>query len=211
MLTLFLDTSSGITVGLLNKDLQWCYYNYIDSKKSSSVVHKLIKDALDDVGKSQSEINQFIQMSGPGSYTGMRVSDGISQILEWQQVQVYGIYHFQIPKVLNYSKGAWMAKAFKGEIFVHEWSTNDSEQYSESYMVKESNISNHLEKLSSQSFHLFSSQSFDIIASNTAIIETKKLIEENPEKIFTHVINSKMTEPLYYFRSLEEEFTKAKN
>ena len=213
MLTLFLDTTNGITVGLLNEDFQWCHYNYNDSKKSSSIVHKLIKDGLDAIDKSQEDIKNCIQMSGPGSYTGMRVSEGISQVLEWQGVTVYGLYHFQVPRILGETSGVWIAKAFKGEVFVYAWEQDEVNNY----MVKESELVNHLSNFTLSNKKIFSSLKFDLNnnlkndeLNDVSIIETKALIEARPQEIFNHVIKAKISEPLYYFRSIEEEFSKAK-
>lgn len=206
MLNLFLDTTNGISVGLLDDNFQWLHYNFVESNKSSSIVHKLIKDALDSIGKEQSDIKKSIQVSGPGSYTGMRVSDGISQILDWQGIETYGLYHFQVPRILGYVSGAWLAKAFKGEIFVYEWGDEKFEQY----MIKESELSEFLSKLYTKKKKIFSSLNFNLIPQEAALIETKALIKASPQEVFHHVISKKMKEPLYYFRALEDEFSKAK-
>jgi tRNA threonylcarbamoyladenosine biosynthesis protein TsaB len=205
METLFLDTTNGISVGLLNEDLEWEHFHYIDSNKSSSIVHKLIKDALDETSCSMGDIKKLIQISGPGSYTGMRVSDGISQIMDWEGLETYGLHHFQVPRILGYEKGAWLAKAFKGEIFCYEWDQNVFEQR----MIRESDLPESLEKLKNEKKKIFSTRSFDLIPAEVALIETSKLIKENAGEIFQEVLSRKMKEALYYFRSIDDEFSKS--
>ena len=198
MLTLFVDTTFGITVGVF-EDNAWKSYQFINSNKSSSIVHKMIKDCLDEVGKDEAAISKLIQVSGPGSYTGMRVSDGISQVFEWQNIETYAFHHFQVPKLLGLKHGLWLSKAFKGEIFCHEW--NDSE--SKNYLIKEHDLENILQI----NREIFTSHGQDFIEKST---QTSVLIKENASELFSNIIQSRLKEPLYYYRSLEEEFTKSK-
>ena len=44
---LFLDTTSGITVGLLSEENAWLAYEFIDGQKGSAVIHGIIHKALE--------------------------------------------------------------------------------------------------------------------------------------------------------------------
>lgn len=199
MLTLFVDTTFGITVGVLDENNSWKSYQFVNSNKSSSIVHKMIKDRLEEVGKDETAISKLIQVSGPGSYTGMRVSDGISQVFEWQNIETYAFYHFQVPRLLGFEQGLWVSKAFKGEIFCHYW--NESE--SKNYLIKEQELEGILE----EDREIFTSHGQDFVSKST---QTSILIKEKSLELFKTILHNKLKEPLYYYRSLEDEFTKSK-
>lgn len=199
MFTLFIDTTFGITVGLLDESHCWKAYNYIDSSKSSSIIHKIINDLLSDLGVDESSLKRLVQVSGPGSYTGMRVSDGISQIFEWQNIETYAIHHFQVPKILGINEGMWLAKAFKGEIFCHQWSKDQEKNF----LILESQLN----EITDMQSELFVGHTSDFTFDTT---QTSILIKENSEKIFKYIFENQLKEPLYYFRSIEDEFSKGK-
>jgi tRNA threonylcarbamoyladenosine biosynthesis protein TsaB len=71
---LFIDTTYGITVGLLDSGYDWIDYQFIEGKKGSALIHKVIYDLVSKNNSSIKNIGQIFQVSGPGSYTGMRVS-----------------------------------------------------------------------------------------------------------------------------------------
>ena len=85
---LFLDTTFGITVGLLDDQNEWLDYSFVDGQKGSAVIHKIILDLLEKNNLSIKNVKALFQIAGPGSYTGMRVSDGISQIFDWQKFRL---------------------------------------------------------------------------------------------------------------------------
>ena len=63
-------------------------------------------------------MQQVFTIAGPGSYTGVRLAAGITQILELvENLQVFSFYHFQVPQLLGMGEGIWMCPAFKGEYF----------------------------------------------------------------------------------------------
>lgn len=202
MTSLFIDTTQGITVGIIDENYKWSHYDFSDSNKSSSIVHKMIQDAILEAGNQLSEIKNFIQVSGPGSYTGMRVSDGISQVFAWQDIKVYSFHHFQVPKILNVEQGIWCAKAFKGEIFCYQWLNEKNN----SFLIKEANLESSIKN----ERNIYTSINHDFFPNGFEINKTAKLIKENPEQLFSYIFRNNLNEPLYYFRTIEEEFSKGK-
>ena len=81
---LFVDTTDKITFGLLDDQFQWKEYFYDPKMVISTKIHLLIHEVLKKYELTFSDLNSIIYCAGPGSYTGMRVSEGISQILQWQ-------------------------------------------------------------------------------------------------------------------------------
>jgi tRNA threonylcarbamoyladenosine biosynthesis protein TsaB len=195
---LFLDTTFGITVGLLDDQNEWLDYSFVDGQKGSAVIHKIILDLLEKNNLSIENVKALFQIAGPGSYTGMRVSDGISQIFDWQNITTYAFYHFDVPKLLNINSGIWFANAFKGELFLYKWI---DETY-EKYLLKTAEA---IEQLLSSDIPIFTSFENDKVDCKYGL--TKDLIKQNSKEIFDYVEENNLRKELYYFRTVDEEFS----
>lgn len=197
---LFIDSTSDITVGLLNDDFKWLEYNYIKGQKGSAVIHKYIQEVLDKNNSSIEKLNYLIQVAGPGSYTGMRVSDGIKQIFSWQGIKTLSFYHYQVPEILGVKEGVWFCDAFKGESFLYSWNKSGHQKQ----LIKNQDASTFIENLDLNLFQLSDENKLMLKAESTQL-----LIKNNPEVLFKKIVESNIDEQLYYFRSLDAEFTKA--
>jgi len=193
---LFIDTTFGITVGILDKSYKWLDYKFIEGKKGSAVIHRLIYDLLENNKLKTKDITRLLQVSGPGSYTGMRVSEGIANIFNWQGFEVNSFYHFDVPKLLGVKEGCWITDAFKGESFCFSWNGEDEK----SELMKSNDI------LIPSDIPMFTLKNKE----DTNFIETQSLIKEKSEELFKRVVELNMKKDLYYFRTIEMEFTKAK-
>ncbi len=185
---LFLDTTNGLTIGLLDRELSWIEYIYSDHKKPSELIHKLIQELCLKWNIDYSK-STLISIAGPGSYTGMRLSEGVAQISKICGMKVYSFFHFEVPALMGIDHGCFYANAFKGQLFKYSWAkaTNsialiDSKKPSEDFFY---------------SAEVFNGENFQL---------TSELIKNNPQKIFERVISRGEFFPAYYFRSLDEEF-----
>ncbi len=187
---LYLDTTNGLTIGLLNRDLHWLAFETRDEKKPSEVVHTLINEQL---VKNNLKINDItlITIAGPGSYTGMRLSEGIAQMFKVSGIKILSFFHFEVPAIVGIASGKWISPAFKGELFIYGW---DGEIVNKE-LVREGDIQLPKEFYSNQKFK-----------NEYLIINTTNLIQQNPKKVFEYVLGRNEFFPAYYFRSLEEEF-----
>jgi tRNA threonylcarbamoyladenosine biosynthesis protein TsaB len=192
---LFIDTTFGITVGLLDSRYKWIDYQFIEGKKGSALIHKIIYDLLEKNKSSTSEISKIFQVSGPGSYTGMRVSEGIANIFDWQNVKINSFYHFDIPALLGVEEGKWITDAFKGETFIYSWDKTGEDRK----LVKNNAIEVSLD------IPVFTLRNKE----GESLTETQGLIKDRSEDLFSAVNKKDLKRDLYYFRTIEMEFTKA--
>jgi tRNA threonylcarbamoyladenosine biosynthesis protein TsaB len=139
---------------------------------------------------------KFFFSAGPGSYTGMRLAEGIAQVLDWESNNVYSFYHFDVPQMIGIKKGYWVTNAFKGQVFIYNW--DDQLKQSEKELVD----SKDFEILNPNEGYTLSSELDDFKELNT----TKDLIKNLSEQVFLDVLNKKLRNAPYYFRTLEEEF-----
>ncbi len=191
---LFIDTTNKITIGLLNDEFGWLKYEFIDSNKSSALIHGAINDFLQEYSLELTELTGAFFMAGPGSYTGMRVSEGIKDIFEWEKVPVYSFYHFEVPFLVGIERGLWLANAFKGEYFVYEWDGTQN-HYN---LIKESDF-----EVPSDNKKLFLDQSRDGFLGAQI---TSSIIYSQSAKLFAKIKAENKKEDLFYYRTIDEEF-----
>jgi len=188
MSTLFIDTTKFITIGLLDSDFRWLDYSRFDELKASAAVHFKIYEILKKYNLQIEELEQIIYMAGPGSYTGMRVSEGMADIFKMAKIPVYSFYHFQVPNMLNIKSGVWKSDAFKKEVFLYSW---NSDGHSQKLIKKEDDdLSDYY-------------SSFDDMGT---IGSTDLMIKKNSSSILRQVVESNLEEKLYYYRSIDDEY-----
>lgn len=192
---LYVDSSKGLCTGLLDADFKWLHFSSEAHVKSSATLHWDIYNILGL--EVTGELQGVFVISGPGSYTGMRVSEGLAQIFEWAKFPVWSFYHFQVPWIIGVEKGLWICDAYKGELFKYSWKGESSEIE----LIKKEDLE-HVDKNGRYSYFGLADFAVDGL--------TEELIQENPEKIFNWVQRSNLRCSPYYFRTLEREFQKAK-
>lgn len=198
---LYVDTSDHLVVGLLNSKFEWVEFLDLEGAKNSGRIHAAIYEILQKHHLEPKDLNAVIQNSGPGSYTGMRVSEGISQILEWQGIPVCSFFHFEVPELLGISQGKWIAKAFKGEFFISTWDgaqrkTELLDLVSALDLAKKEKLYCHFRKSLEKDFS-------DLI---NDFQETGDLIFKQGSSLFSLVLQRNSRLSPYYFRTVDQEF-----
>lgn len=197
---LYLDTTTTIQYGILNEKFEWIDFKCVDSNRSSAELHYLMYELNK---KNDIKLNQIIKVfygAGPGSYTGMRVSEGVVNILDWQGYRFNSFYHFEIPRFCGYESGVWIAKAFKGEYFVYYWD----------------GALNGYKLLKEIDLHLFLASNDKTVFANEIFLEDKQYVNTNDliclnsQAVFSTVNSNNETKELFYYRPLDMEFTRAK-
>lgn len=189
----YIDTTHSVIIGVLNKELEWIEYAELNSKKSSEILHSKIYEQLSNHGLEIKSISGVIYSAGPGSYTGMRVSDGFTKILELKNIPIFSFYQFEVPNLVGINDGYWIDNAFKGEVFVYEWEDSESKHF----RIKSEDLSN------LDGRKLFSHEE---LLSDKQTSSTKKLIKDNSKKIFHTILQNKERKELFYYRSIDDEF-----
>lgn len=195
---LFLDTSHFLSVGLFNAtDNEWIDFRLEKVKQNSGRIHSVIYSLLTENNLEISDLTGVFLVSGPGSYTGMRLSEGVAQVLEWQGIKVVSDYHFNIPKRLGEENYLWFCNAFKGELFVFEGSTQKK------FLVNTKDMNTFIQNRAlnkAKTYSHYDQEGFDHIE------YTSKLIQENFGSLLKQFIDDQARASIYYFRRAEDEF-----
>lgn len=202
MISLYIDTSATLSIGLLNENFNWIKYSTTLESKSSGVIHHLINELLLECGRSIVDVSKIFLANGPGSYTGVRVGEGIGQVFEWQEIETISFHHFHVPFLSGIDKGMFICSAFKGEFLIYTW---------ENLNVQQKLISEHdLINLKISSEHIYSNINAEALPLNNKIYFTNDMIEQFPAQIFKKLSDSKLRVEPFYFRNLNEEFKREK-
>lgn len=205
MASLFIDTSITLTVGILDADFNWISYFKSEDKKSSAKIHKIIYNQLKDNNLKIGELENVFGISGPGSYTGMRVTEGINQVLEMCGLRVYSFFHYQVPAFCDVTSGTWVANAYKSETFIYTWENDSNETNVIPTCKFEQNLSKEIYR---PRFFSAIPDDFQQILENTE--DSTQLIRSHSNLIFAKVLKLNLREKVYYYRPLAKEFKVSK-
>lgn len=199
MLTLYIDSSHYLTLGLLDESFAWIDYCEFKEKKTSGILHVELLEMLKRNKLAIDQLTQVVEAAGPGSYTGMRVAEGLCQILEWQQRECRSFYHFEVPALCGIEQGVWIAKAFKGEIFCYHFNGEASRVE----FIRESELEEYFKQWQRESLQVFGHYQDDLSAAKEL---TSALIYRDAQDFFKKVWERGERKGPYYFRALEQEF-----
>lgn len=195
MYSIFVDSSEDLVFGLLDSNFKWIEYVEKIEKKPSEILHSEIFNFISRYDLDLKNINFFFS-SGPGSYTGMRLGEGLAQVLAWDHKKVFSFYHFDVPRILGIKKGFWVSNAFKKQIFIYNWD--------ETINLYEKKLINTCDfKMEDfENGHTLSENKGDFLG----LKSTKELIKNFPTEFFEKIFLKNQREKPYYFRTEQEEF-----
>lgn len=185
--SLLIDTAYTARIGLFYEDsfLEWVEIN---DEKPSAVFHFRLYEILHKYNLTLRGVDLF-WAAGPGSYTGMRLSQGLMDLLKIEGIKVYSFYHYEIPFLAGIHEGSWMTNAFKNEVFVYSWK---NEEKSKKMVLKKDLV---LEGLV-----------FGEAMSDFDYIPSYQTLKENFKKISSQLLQRNTMQDIFYFRPIELEF-----
>ena len=192
---LYIDTSKHLVLGLLDQKFKWSDFLEVKDVKTSAHIHKDIFSMLSENKLKLNDLDAIFVVSGPGSYTGVRVAEGLAQVLEWAKIPVYSFNHFQIPEFLADESWVFVSKAFKGEFFIYE---KDGKEY----LNKLEDFTDFINI--SKAEKIYSHFAEDLPEGITHF--TSEVLKENAPDIFSKVLQEKLRSRPFYYRPLEKEF-----
>lgn len=198
MAYLFIDTTDHLVIGLLDNEFNWLEYIDQSDKKNSGRIHWAVFQMLEKQGLEIKNLSGVIQIAGPGSYTGMRLSEGMVQVLEWNGIPSYSFHHFDIPKIHHETPFIWFSNAFKGEYFCYSWDGCQA--------TTELISLNQIQKLVAETgLTCYTHFPNDVISGD--IKSTSSLLHLHGQAFLQAIVRNKQRVEAYYYRDLDSEFT----
>lgn len=196
--SLVIDTSSSVSVALFDKDL-----NFLDKKeskelKSSKVLHRLVYDMYQEKGLKVQDLKEVFYCAGPGSYTGLRLAKGFAEVFSLEGVEIKGFWYQDYLKEKNDKSSILLANAFKNEIYVFKDFHESLEE-----------LENLPEIINQEDYKCFSINDLRL-KSEIKISEAKDLVFKDINNQTIHVLRKLPSREIFYYRSLEEEFSRPK-
>ncbi len=201
MSVLFIDSSYDITLGLLDEGMEWLDLRIFREQRASSTLQTETNRLLKDYKKQMSDLTRVVTIAGPGFYTGLRLSEGFSDVTSFFNIPHNSFYTYEIPLMTGIQEGTWVTKAYRGEYFFYEWVSGEGkarllEAKDLPAASPEGNVFIHSDISLDEKL-----KPFAINASSTT-----DLLKAHPKKIFESVLKQNLKRESYYFRAPEDEF-----
>jgi tRNA threonylcarbamoyladenosine biosynthesis protein TsaB len=202
--SLFIDSTYDITLGILDDNLGWIKFEKFLGQKASAIIQTETHHLLKSLDLKITDLTSIITIAGPGFYTGLRLSEGFSDVLIFTGLKHYSFLSYDIPALSGVSSGVWMTKAYRGEYFFHFWDGSTSRNE----LVAAKDLPKFLESVDKSSFYIHSDSAIDELSRNLLqkTHTTCELLKNKPQSIFSTVLKSQMKVDSFYFRAPEDEF-----
>ncbi len=201
MSVLFIDSSYDITLGLLDEGMEWLDFRIFRGQRASCTLqtetHRLLKDYI----KQMSDLTRVVTIAGPGFYTGLRLSEGFSDVTSFFSIPHNSFYTYEIPLMTGVEEGTWVTKAYRGEYFFYEWKSGEGK----ARLLDAKDIPT-IAPLVNVFIHSDISLDEKLKPFTTNALSTSDLLKQHPKKIFESVIGQNLKRESYYFRAPEDEF-----
>lgn len=191
---LFLDTTNNLSLGLLDEKFEWIELVQIETKKTSEIIHQKIYELLGKHNLTANSEFEIISIAGPGSYTGMRITEGVCQIFELEGKKIYSVHSFMLPEYMGIDWDYCCYPAFKNEIYIH---SKDSQSKLVSLGEFENDYINGLSRLLTYG---------DNFNEKPSIINIKESFLKNPSVALLKIVQLGLRQEPFYFRPVEVEF-----
>lgn len=199
---LFIDSTYDLSLGVLEDELKWLTLEKVTGQKVSAVLQKRAHELLSQFKIKPDELKGIITINGPGFYTGLRLSEGFSDVFQFFGVPGFSFYSYEIPEWCGVKSGTWFTKAYRGEYFLHHWDGSGSRHE----LLSSKELPAALSKLDEVYIH--SDASLDELSRGLLkkTVSTVELMKDHSEVIFRNVLSQKLKREAFYFRAPEDEF-----
>lgn len=201
MSALYVDSSYDITLGLLDDNLGWLDLRTFKGQRASNTLQTETHRILKDHNQKMDALTSVISVAGPGFYTGLRLSEGFSDVTSFFGIPHYSFYSYEIPQLLGIQKGSWVTKAYRGEYFIYQWEAGVGQ--TKLLAAKDLETFLHVGDIF---IHSETSLDEKLSAITVKAVSTNDLIKKDPVRVFQEIITNKIVRESYYFRAPEDEF-----
>ena len=193
---IYIDTTLKLSLALIDEDFSVLTHKSYEENKTANIIHTELNLLLEDNNLNADSNIDLIINNGPGSYTGVRVGEGIGKVFEMDGKKVFSFNEHEIfPHLVD--KGLWISNAFKGEFFACAWGNSEAPR---SKLVDKENLIAMLREHQ----NIYTNDLFDF--GEAKMISSKETLIKNASRVFEYVVSKELRLPPFYFRKIDQEF-----
>ena len=196
---LFIDSATtNLVVAIINDGKIAYIYNNNDNHDTSSKMMPVLAEAFENVGLKPQDIDKIFAVTGPGSFTGIRVGLTVAKTMAYTlNIPIVPISSLEV--MASGNGGTALINARRGYVFAGTYDNDLNNVYPDSYVLMNDSLA--------KPYISYDSFDFETIKPNIDVLEVVKK-HENDESVNPHTINPnylKLTEAEEKLKSHDRE------
>ena len=177
---LFIDSATtNLVVAIINDGKIAYIYNNNDNHDTSSKMMPVLAEAFDKVGLKPQDIDKIFAVTGPGSFTGIRVGLTVAKTMAYTlNIPIVPISSLEV--MASGNGGTALINARRGYVFAGTYDNDLNNVYPDSYVLMNDSLA--------KPYISYDSFDFETLKPNIDVLKVVKK-HENDESVNPHTIN----------------------
>lgn len=177
---LFIDSATtNLVVAIINDGKIVYIYNNNDNHDTSSKMMPVLAEAFENVGLKPQDIDKIFAVTGPGSFTGIRVGLTVAKTMAYSlDIPIVPISSLEV--MASRSGGTALINARRGYVFAGTYDNDLNNVYPDSYVLMNDSLA--------KPYISYDSFDFETLKPNIDVLKVVKK-HENDESVNPHTIN----------------------
>lgn len=177
---LFIDSATtNLVVAIINDGKIAYIYNNNDNHDTSSKMMPVLAEAFENVGLKPQDIDKIFAVTGPGSFTGIRVGLTVAKTMAYTlNIPIVPISSLEV--MASGNGGTALINARRGYVFAGTYDNDLNNVYPDSYVLMNDSFA--------KPYISYDSFDFETLKPNIDVLKVVKK-HENDESVNPHTIN----------------------
>ncbi len=177
---LFIDSATtNLVVAIINDGKIAYIYNNNDNHDTSSKMMPVLAEAFENVGLKPQDIDKIFAVTGPGSFTGIRVGLTVAKTMAYTlNIPIVPISSLEV--MASGNGGTALINARRGYVFAGTYDNDLNNVYPDSYVLMNDSLA--------KPYISYDSFDFETLKPNIDVLKVVKK-HENDEAVNPHTIN----------------------
>lgn len=177
---LFIDSATtNLVVAIINDGKIAYIYNNNDNHDTSSKMMPVLAEAFENVGLKPQDIDKIFAVTGPGSFTGIRVGLTVAKTMAYTlNIPIVPISSLEV--MASGNGGTALINARRGYVFAGTYDNDLNNVYPDSYVLMNDSLA--------KPYISYDSFDFETLKPNIDVLKVVKK-HENDESVNPHTIN----------------------
>ena len=173
------SATTNLVVAIINDGKIAYIYNNNDNHDTSSKMMPVLAEAFENVGLKPQDIDKIFAVTGPGSFTGIRVGLTVAKTMAYTlNIPIVPISSLEV--MASGNGGTALINARRGYVFAGTYDNDLNNVYPDSYVLMNDSLA--------KPYISYDSFDFETIKPNIDVLKVVKK-HENDESVNPHTIN----------------------